>query len=38
MDNRLMALKAKLAEQRKHLDELAQHIDEMGRESGGEKN
>ncbi|MCJ1245865.1 hypothetical protein MMC30_003069 [Trapelia coarctata] len=35
---RLMALKTKLAEQQKHLAELSAHIDEMAKESGGEKN
>ncbi|MCJ1436838.1 hypothetical protein MMC27_006220 [Xylographa pallens] len=34
----LMALKAKLGEQQRHLEELSKHIDEMAKESGGEKN
>jgi hypothetical protein len=35
---RLRALKAKLSEQRKHLDELDKHIDEFTKNQGGEQN
>lgn len=35
---KLRALKAKIQEQRKHLEELDKHIDELTREQGGEKN
>ncbi|KAL1989116.1 hypothetical protein VTN96DRAFT_3663 [Rasamsonia emersonii] len=35
---KLRALKAKLQEQRRHLDELDKHIDQLTREQGGEKN
>ncbi|KAG0138109.1 mitochondrial ATPase inhibitor, IATP-domain-containing protein [Tuber indicum] len=35
---KLLQLKEKLANQRKHLDELDAHIDELTREQGGENN
>ncbi|KAL1962049.1 hypothetical protein VTN77DRAFT_635 [Rasamsonia byssochlamydoides] len=35
---KLRTLKAKLQEQRRHLDELDKHIDQLTREQGGEKN
>ncbi|RPB04543.1 hypothetical protein L873DRAFT_1666945 [Choiromyces venosus 120613-1] len=35
---KLLLLKEKLANQRKHLDDLDRHIDELTREQGGEKN
>ncbi|KAI9835447.1 MAG: hypothetical protein M1819_002365 [Sarea resinae] len=35
---KLLSLKAKLQQQREHLDELDKHIDELTREQGGEQN
>ncbi|ERS98399.1 hypothetical protein HMPREF1624_05183 [Sporothrix schenckii ATCC 58251] len=35
---KLLQLRQKLKEQQAHLDQLAQHIDELTREQGGEKN
>ncbi|KAF8538395.1 mitochondrial ATPase inhibitor, IATP-domain-containing protein [Trichophaea hybrida] len=35
---KLKELKAKLQAQRKHLDDLDAHVDEMTKEQGGEKN
>ncbi|MCJ1483553.1 hypothetical protein MMC06_003721 [Schaereria dolodes] len=35
---KLVALKAKLQEQRKHIDELDKHINELTKEQGGEQN
>jgi len=35
---KLRALRVKLKEQRRHLDELDNHIDQLTREQGGEQN
>ncbi|KAE8388432.1 mitochondrial ATPase inhibitor, IATP-domain-containing protein [Aspergillus alliaceus] len=35
---KLLALRRKVQEQRKHLDELDQHIEEMTKNQGGEQN